>query len=183
MSAFFALIVLFALVAMFVGMAKPAWVLPRQSKPTRLKAVGVYFAVMLVGGWLSNATMSEEERATRNARRAAERAERQKARAAQEELEAREREAREVEARKKMAYFMSQEFVKKRLKAPSTAEFPSLVLEESDIRITVQDPNTFTISAYVDAQNAFGAKIRTHYTATLKYLGSDEWQALNVTLE
>ncbi len=52
------------------------------------------------------------------------------------------------------AYVMSQEFVKERLKAPATADFPwydeSFVKELGD--------NKFEVNAYVDAENSFGAK-------------------------
>jgi len=62
------------------------------------------------------------------------------------------------------AYVMSQVFVEQKLKAPSTAEFPT----SRNASITKIN-DVFTVSCYVDAQNSFGAQIRTNYTAKLYY--------------
>lgn len=60
-------------------------------------------------------------------------------------------------------YYYSQRLVKEKLKSPKSAEFPSysnsFVTKSGDI---------VTVSAYVDAQNSFGATIRTDYVATIK---------------
>ena len=76
------------------------------------------------------------------------------------------------------AYVMSQEFVKERLKAPATADFPwydeNFVKELGD--------NKFEVNAYVDAENSFGAKVRTNYSCVLKYVGDDKWRAESVKL-
>lgn len=53
------------------------------------------------------------------------------------------------------AEVMCEQFVKDRLKAPATAEFPK--------PSTVQDGLTFTVTGAVDAENSFGAKVRTRY--------------------
>jgi len=57
------------------------------------------------------------------------------------------------------------------LRAPSTADFPWIVeamLIGGDVYIT---------NSYVDAQNGFGAQIRTNYSCTVKYNGGgyDGW--------
>lgn len=70
------------------------------------------------------------------------------------------------------AYVMSQQFVIKQLKAPSTAEFP--VFEE-DMVIPL-GKNRFKVTSYVDAQNSFGAMIRTPYTCIVKNTEGDTWQ-------
>lgn len=75
---------------------------------------------------------------------------------------------------KMTAYFASKEFVKKNLKAPSTAKFPWY----REAVVKDLGGGRFSVSAYVDAQNSFGAQIRTYYTCVLK--GADE---LNWTLE
>jgi hypothetical protein len=75
---------------------------------------------------------------------------------------------------KMSAYFASREFVKNRLKAPSTAKFPWY----REAVVTDLGGRRFRVSAYVDAQNNFGAQIRTRYICVLK--GTDE---LNWTLE
>jgi hypothetical protein len=71
------------------------------------------------------------------------------------------------------AAFMSQEFVKKNLKAPSTAKFPNPY--GRDIDCTKLGNNRFKVVSYVDAENSFGAMIRTNYVAVVKYKGSEHW--------
>ena len=69
------------------------------------------------------------------------------------------------------AYNIAQQFVAQQLKAPSTAEFPSV----RDVTIVTAGRCGFTISGYVDAQNSFGATLRTRYTATVSREG-DRWR-------
>ena len=63
------------------------------------------------------------------------------------------------------AYYAATEFVKKDLKSPSTAEFP-----------TFQYSNTYqpikynwTVSCWVESQNQFGVPLRTYYIAQMRY--------------
>lgn len=74
------------------------------------------------------------------------------------------------------AYYTSQVFVKRNLKAPSTAEFPS----QSESTITPsEDGATYKIYSYVDSQNGFGAMIRTKYYVKMIKDGSD-WKLLDI---
>jgi len=80
-----------------------------------------------------------------------------------------------------MAYIMSQGFVKKRLKSPGSAEFPSMAWDKTDIRISFdRSTGLYTVRAWVDAQNSFGAKIRTNYIVVLKEVRPDNWTAEKV---
>lgn len=56
----------------------------------------------------------------------------------------------------------SEQFVRAKLKAPATAKFQSC-----DSRIIFQDGATWHTSGYVDAQNGFGALIRSHWESTM----------------
>jgi len=76
--------------------------------------------------------------------------------------------------RETLAFIHCQNFVTQRLKAPSTADFPHLDRKSWKI-----DENTFAIQAYVDAQNSFGAKIRTNWTCEIKYNGGDQYSGAN----
>jgi hypothetical protein len=61
---------------------------------------------------------------------------------------------------KEGAYVAAEQAVERLLKAPASADFPA------PSKATIQkisDTEGFTIAAYVDAQNAFGAKIRTRW--------------------
>jgi hypothetical protein len=66
------------------------------------------------------------------------------------------------------AYVYSQDLVRQQLKSPKSASFPlynkSFIIDKGD---------TILISAYVDADNSFGANVRVNYTATIN-LKNDE---------
>lgn len=79
-----------------------------------------------------------------------------------------------------MAYVISQDFIKRELKSPSTAKFPAMwksnVVDLGDCR--------FRVRSYVDAQNAFGAMLRTSYAAEVEYLPATKtWRINNLSLE
>ena len=67
------------------------------------------------------------------------------------------------------ANIISENFISKQLRAPATADFPSF---GSD-RVKSLGKNRFKIISYVDAQNGFGAQIRTNYWVVLKYTGGE----------
>lgn len=80
------------------------------------------------------------------------------------------------------AYYMSQTFVERQLKAPGTAEFPSLRDEGVSVRST--GVCEFTVVAYVDAENSFGAKLRSSYVAVLQAPTSgDTWTLKSVVID
>lgn len=81
-----------------------------------------------------------------------------------------------------MAYIISQDCVKNKLKSPSTADFPF-----SDYKSEV-DSNNYIIQSYVDSQNGFGATIRSDWQVKLKYIGGDQadpnsWQLIDVIIK
>lgn len=100
------------------------------------------------------------------------------ARAAKEAAEAAEEKAAQLAkacSDTTMAFVMSQEFVKHSLKAPSTAEFPWIT--DDQVAVSAKPDCGFHVIAWVDAQNGFGAQIRSRYVVDLKYLdGSGEWR-------
>lgn len=74
------------------------------------------------------------------------------------------------------AFVIAKNFIRQNLKAPSTAEFQSY--PEATIS---NDGNQFTIYTYVDAQNSFGAMIRTHFRVVLKYKPeTDKWELIDI---
>ena len=72
------------------------------------------------------------------------------------------------------AFVKSQTYVSSFLKAPGSAKFPSIL--DSDVSITSLGDNTWKVSAWVDAQNSFGALIRNWYSCTMKRTGEEVWQ-------
>jgi hypothetical protein len=80
------------------------------------------------------------------------------------------------------AFAMSQEFVRKRLKAPSTASFPWI--SDRDVGVRYLGDCIHEVAAYVDAQNSFGAMLRSRYYVKLQNeQGTDKWRALHVHLD
>jgi hypothetical protein len=75
------------------------------------------------------------------------------------------------------AQVMAQQFVKDGLKSPSTAHFGYTGQLLDNIKRL--DDGTFVVKGWVDAQNSFGAIIRTHYVLKLKYVGSQNWRLLD----
>jgi hypothetical protein len=66
---------------------------------------------------------------------------------------------------------MSEDFVKRMLKAPATAEF-------GDEVATHLGSEKYRVSGYVDAQNAFGAKLRSTWTCTVQNTDGDNWKRI-----
>ena len=70
---------------------------------------------------------------------------------------------------KSQADIMCQVHVTNSLKAPSTAKFEYL----PDASVEDLGNNTFGMNSYVDAQNSFGAMLRTNYYCKIQYIGAD----------
>lgn len=80
------------------------------------------------------------------------------------------------------AYVMAQSFVEKRLKAPSTAKFPLITAD--GVKTQYLGECIHNIVGYVDAQNGFGAVLRTRYQVKLKNNPVDDtWVAVEVKMD
>ena len=71
--------------------------------------------------------------------------------------------ARQSERDGYAAAYTCQDAVRARLKAPAGAEFQGV----REAAIKELDNGNYRISSYVDAQNSFGAKLRTPYTCVV----------------
>lgn len=81
-----------------------------------------------------------------------------------------------------MAYVMTQDFVRNRLRSPRTAHFP--MMAGGEVNVFKSGACEFTVSGYVDAQNAFGAEIRNRYIAVVEApVTGDTWTAKSVIIE
>lgn len=65
----------------------------------------------------------------------------------------------------KSCWSLAKDKVKVRLKAPDSATF-------SDDYLIVRTGNTYEVTSYVDAQNSFGAKIRTYFVVKINRTGN-----------
>lgn len=67
------------------------------------------------------------------------------------------------------AYTASQYFVKQKLRAPGSADFP--IYQEG--MVSKLNGGRYRVNAYVDSQNGFGAQIRSHYKCEVRADGKD----------
>lgn len=131
--------------------------------------------------WLEELKIMDPERHTQEVARIAEERvrglEEERARQTLEAAELRQREC--GERNETGAYIMSQHYVKQQLRAPSTADFPWA----HEISTLAIGDCKFKINAYVDAQNGFGAMLRTRYSAIMIYYPEEEsWNALELNM-
>lgn len=66
-------------------------------------------------------------------------------------------------------YIIAKEIVDSALKSPSSAEYPSLTFSPQDITMK-KSGDLIVVQSYVDAQNGFGAMIRTNYTVEFRVI-------------
>ena len=76
------------------------------------------------------------------------------------------------------AYYTATNFIKKRLKAPSTTEFPNPKLANIQL---LEDGATYKIYGYVDSQNSYGATLRVNWYVKL-ILNGNEWNLLDLKI-
>jgi hypothetical protein len=72
------------------------------------------------------------------------------------------------------AFVGSQMVVEKNLKSPSSAKFPLII--DSKVSVKKISENKYSVSAYVDSQNSFGAMIRNYYTCTVTLLNDNKYR-------
>ena len=63
------------------------------------------------------------------------------------------------------------QFVEDQLKSPDSADFPSFPEHEVT---TITEGQEWSVSSYVDAENSFGASLRTDWTCDISYDESTE---------
>jgi hypothetical protein len=93
---------------------------------------------------------------------------------------AREAEAWKTKDNTTMAYVMMQNFVKDQLRSPASAKFEWIT--EPDCKI-IKDGFEYTISSWVDSQNAFGAVLRTRFSGVVRQADKDNWELLALEFE
>jgi hypothetical protein len=85
-----------------------------------------------------------------------------------------------VELSKMLAYSFAEDFIKQRLKSPSTAKFPG-IFEKEDHIIDFGNGQYF-ITSWVDSQNGFGAMIRSNWSCTIIF-EDGKVQGKNIRIE
>ncbi len=82
------------------------------------------------------------------------------------------------------AFAIAQEFVKRTLRSPSTASFPTMAADGVSVRRgTLEDGRcSFDVRLFVDAENAFGGTVRESFIVAVSPDGdSGEWSLVDIT--
>ncbi len=79
----------------------------------------------------------------------------------------------------RLAFAMAQIMLEDHLKAPSTAEFPLYTPGQTK---KLSDDDIWEIKSYVDAQNSFGAMLRTRFVMVIQDRG-DVWHLLSLEIK
>ena len=70
------------------------------------------------------------------------------------------------------------QFIEDQLKSPDSADFPS----NGEHEVTANGDNRWTVSSYVDAENSFGASLRTDWTCDISYdEAAETWTLENLS--
>lgn len=80
-----------------------------------------------------------------------------------------------------MAYLMMEEYVEQRLKAPASAEFPGAMDKRNHTQRLADQQ--YRITSHVDAQNGFGAQIRTGFSGVIEQVDETTWQLVSLEIE
>lgn len=76
-----------------------------------------------------------------------------------------------------MAHARCLNFIEDSLKAPSTADFQNSLLDY----VHYDGKFTWTVRTQVDAENSFGAKLRSTFTCKVRCLGADSCEVIKLT--
>lgn len=76
------------------------------------------------------------------------------------------------------AYVMSQDFMKKHLTSPSTANFPNYTKVN-----VVQTNNRYKVEAYVESNNSFGTKVKNNYYMILERSSDGGWNEISCDIK
>jgi hypothetical protein len=74
------------------------------------------------------------------------------------------------------AFVICKQFVTETLTSPSSAEFQSMV----DAQVIKYKPNRWEVTAWVEADNSFGASIRDLFTCRVEYQGAGNWTLIDL---
>jgi len=80
------------------------------------------------------------------------------------------------------AFDVCTQFVKERLKAPATASFRNYFEDDGEVQVSGVGDGPYTVISSVDAENGFGANIRTGFVCEVRHTGDGNWRLVNLVL-
>ena len=76
---------------------------------------------------------------------------------------------------------ISQKFVTQNLKAPATAEFPANTVDNCQAMLSA---GTWKVYSFVDAQNSYGALLRSDYRVEMRHIATtDTWTLVDLQID
>jgi hypothetical protein len=81
------------------------------------------------------------------------------------------------------AFNSCKDFVKRRLKSPSSATFRNYFQHDGEVVVTGVGDGPYVVRSSVDSENSFGAKLRSDFVCTVTYAGDDNWRLAGLTLD
>lgn len=79
------------------------------------------------------------------------------------------------------AFTVCKDFVKDRLKSPSSASFRNFFEDDGEVRVTGNGP--YRVVSTVDADNSFGANVRSEFVCVVNRVGDDRWELDSLTID
>ena len=79
------------------------------------------------------------------------------------------------------AFDVCTQFVKDRLRAPATAEFPNQFEDDGEVTIT-HTGETYTVVSQVDSENGFGALLTTPFNCVVRHTSGDNWRLVDLNM-
>lgn len=161
--------------------------LPLSRSKILLRGLGLWLATLFISGSIVNFADSYEAPVPMKeelAQAAANERIKEKKNSFREEQKAKEKDAKDEKTCSNdiTAFVISQDFIRKNLKAPTTAVFPYITSD--GVMVNYLGNCTHEIIAYVDAENSFGAKLRTKYYIKMQNKkGTDEWRVLKLHMD
>lgn len=74
------------------------------------------------------------------------------------------------------AFGICKDFVKDRLKSPSTATFRGFFDQDGEVTVSGVGNGPYVVSSTVDSENSFGGKIRSSFVCTVTNTSGDKWR-------
>jgi hypothetical protein len=78
------------------------------------------------------------------------------------------------------AFDMCKQFVKNRLKSPSTAKFRNFFQNDGEVIVTGFGNGPYTVTSSVDSENGFGASLRSTFQCTVTNTDGANWHLDNM---
>lgn len=89
---------------------------------------------------------------------------------------------RDREVSELTAFNVCKDFVRDRLKSPGSATFRNYFEDDGEVRVT-RSGNTFTVRSSVDAENSFGASLRSNFECVVRNTTGDTYRLVSLDID